>query len=254
MRFFKLIWRGIRDVFEQLVFMAGLSIGWWLCAAPAVYGFTLFLSAPILFPVLVLSSFLIPPATMTLFAMSDPRRIVSKPDLAEVWAFFRSSIKRGWLVGLFTVPALLVLIWNIIFFIGSTSWFAAFVPLWGIMVISIFILMLYMYSVAANMEAGPRNAFRGAMYVLISRPFAGLFLSVLIVLGGGLISILVLPMLLFGPAVMSSVVNRFVFEGLDVTVIDPNAPTTERDDERQRGINHDTTIWDRLKTGGRKRH
>lgn len=233
--------------------MAGLSLAWWLCVAPAIYGFTLFLTAPILFPVFLLSTILIPPATMTLFAMSDPRRIVSKPDLAEIWSFFRSSFGRGWLVGLFTVPAMLVLIWNIIFFLGSTSWFAAFVPLWAIMLISLFIVMLYMYSVAANMEAGPRNAFRGAMYVLVSRPFAGLLLSLMIILFGGLLSVLVLPMLLFGPALMSSVVNRFVFEALDVHVIDPNAPTSERDYERERGINHDQSIWDRLKTGGRRR-
>ena len=48
------------------------------------------------------------------------------------------------------------------------------------MLIIVFILMIFMYSVAGTMESGLRNAFRGAMYVLVSRPFTGLLLSVLV--------------------------------------------------------------------------
>lgn len=236
-----------------MLLMSGLSLAWWLCAGLAIYGFVLFLAEPILLPVFLLSSIFVPPATMTLFAMSDPRRIVNRPDVAEIWSFFRTSFKRGWLVGLLTVPAMIILTWNIIFFTGATSWLAAFVPLWAIMLIALLIITLYMYSISANLDAGPRDSFRGAMFVLVSRPFSGLVLSLLIFVVGALLSVMVLPMLLFGPAILSSVVNRFVFAGLDIYVVDPNAPTTERDDERARGISYDTSIWDRLRGGGRKK-
>lgn len=252
-RFLKLIWRGIRDVFDQMIFMSGISLGWWLCVAPAFAGFTLFLYAPILLPVALLTTILIPPATVTLFAMADPRRAVNRPDFAELRSVFTGSFRQGWTIGLATVPFLIILAWNISFFQGEGSFLAAFIPLWTIMFVFLFILMLYMYSLAGTMESRLRNAFRGGMFVLVSRPFTAMFLSVLILLLAPVLTVLVLPMLLLGPSLMAAVINRFVLDALEVEVIDPNAPTTERDYERARGINHDTSIWDRLKRGGRQK-
>lgn len=251
MRFLSLIWRGIRDVFEQFVFMVGLSLAWWLCAVPAVLGVMLFLSAPSLLPVTLLSTFLIPPATVTLFAMADPRRVVNRPDREEMVSVFVSSVKRGWMIGLTTVPLLLILAWNIVFFQGSSSFLAAFVPLWAILIIFLFILTLYMYSLAGTMESHLRNAFRGGMFVLISRPFTAAFLSILVIFVTVIFGFMVLPILLVGPALLAAVVNRFVLDALQVEVIDPNSPTTERAYEREKGINPEPTVWDRIKRGGR---
>ena len=251
MRFFGLVWRGIRDVFEQFVFMVGMSLAWWLCAVPLVLGF---LTLPF-FLVLVLAplvGLLLAPATVTLFAMADPRRLVSRPDVPEAVAVFKSAVKRGWVIGLCTVPVLVVLFWNITYFTGTASFLAAFVPLWAIMFISVFILMIYMFAVAGTMESGLRNAFRGGMYVLVSRPFSSLFLSLLIMVVGVVLTVLVLPMVAFGPALMAAVVNRFVLAGLGVEVIDPNAPTSEREFERERGIEHDKTFIQRLRGSGRR--
>lgn len=251
MRFLGLIWRGIRDVFEQFVLMVSLSLAWWLCAMPLVLAFfglpfVLFiLAAPV-------AGVLLAPATVTLFSLADPRRIVNRPDLADAIAVFRSSIKRGWLIGAVTVVPLAVLVWNIMYFSGTSSFLAAFVPLWAIMVISIFILMIYMFSVAGTMESGLRNAFRGAMYVLVSRPFTGLLLSLLIMVVGFVLSVLVLPMVALGPALLAAVVNRFVLAGLGVEVVDPYAPTSERAYERAQGIEHDKTFWQRLRGSGRR--
>ena len=251
MRFLGLIWRGIRDVFEQFVLMVSLSLGWWICALPMVLAF---LGLPFLLFILVapVLALVLAPATVTLFSLADPRRIVNRPDLSDAVSVFRSSIRRGWLIGLATVPLLLVLVWNILYFGGTTSYLSAFVPLWLIMVVSIFILMLYMFSVAGTMESGLRNAFRGAMYVLVSRPFTGLLLSVLIMIGGIVFAVLVLPMIALGPALLAAVVNRFVLAGLGVEVVDPYAPTTERAVERAHGIEHDPSFWQRLR-GSRRR-
>jgi uncharacterized membrane protein YesL len=250
-RFLGLIWRGIRDVFEQMIFMAGLSLGWWLAVVPAAFGVLLFLSAPILFPLILPLSVLIPPATVTLFAMADPRRLVSRPEFSEIRATFVSSFRRSWVIGLATVPAILILAWNIGYFYGASSFLAAFVPLWTIMLVFIFILMLYMYSLAGTMESGLRNAFRGGMFVLVSRPFTAMFLSILIIAVGAVLTVMVVPMMLLGPALMAAVVNRFVLHTLEVEIIDPNAPTNERAYERERGLNPEPTVWERIKRGGR---
>lgn len=250
-RFLGLMWRGFRDVFEQMIFMAGLTIGWWLMAAPVVIGVLMFLTAPLLLPLLAVLALFVPPATVTLFSMADPRRIVSRPEFSDVRDVFLSTFKRGWMIGLATVPVLLILGWNIGYFSGSGSFLAAFVPLWVIMFIFLFILMLYMYSLAGTMESGLRNAFRGGMFVLISRPFTALFLSVLILVFGVIFTVMVIPMFLLGPSLMAAVVNRFVLDTLQVEVIDPNSPTVERAYEREKGMNPDPGIWERIKRGGR---
>jgi uncharacterized membrane protein YesL len=230
-RFLKLLWRGVRDVFEQFVLMVSLSLVWWVCLVTVV---------------------LAPPATVTLFALADPRRIVNRPDMSDAVAVFKTSVKRGWLIALATLPALAVLAWNILFFSGTSSFLRAFVPLWAIMLISLFILSIYMFSVAGTMESGLRNAFRGAMYVLVSRPFTALLLSLLIIAVGAVMTVLVLPMLALGPALLAAVINRFVLTGLHVEIIDPFAPTNERTDERQRGIEYDKTFWQRLRGSSRR--
>lgn len=231
--------------------MSSLSLGWWLCAAPLAVGIFLFFVTPLAAPITVLMAFLVPPATVTLFAMADPRRMVNKPDFHEVRETFAGSVKQGWSIGAVTVPFLIILFWNVTFFAGQPSLLAAFVPLWTILFIFLFILMLYMFSLAGTMESRLRNAFRGGMFVLITRPFTAGLLSILIIVMAGIFTVLVLPMLLIGPALMAAVINRFVLDALQVEVIDPNQPTSERMYERERGMNPEPTIWDRIRRGGR---
>ena len=51
-----------------------------------------------------------------------------------------------------------------------------------------------------------------------------------------------------------SVINRFVLDALQVEVIDPNAPTSERSYEKAQGLNPEQTVWERIKRGGRSQH
>jgi hypothetical protein len=249
----KIVWRGVRDVYDQFVYFMLLSFGWVLCALPVLVGYTLMAVSPLFLPVAIFTAFLVPPATVTLFALTDPRRIVDRPDLREILHIFGDNVKRGWMIAAVTVPFLIVLLWNASFFGGTDTVMAAFVPLWIVMFVFLFILTLYMFSLGGLMESGVRNAFRGGMFVLVSRPFATMFLSLLLILIIVVFSFAILPMVTIGPALIAAMINRVVLTELKVPVIDPNAPTSEREWERERGLNMETTIWDRLKRGGKTR-
>lgn len=226
MLFFKLIWAGVRDYFEQLMIMSLLSILWWIGVVTIVNG---------------------PPATVALAAVADPRRKGSAPEVGDAIAVLRASRKRSWSIALFTVPFLVMLSWNLVYFAGSNHVLTAMIPLWFIMIVLLAIITLYAFSVAGTMESGVANAFRGAMYVLVSRPFMGiglvLFLTPLVVL----MTMTVIPILFAGPALIASIVNRFTLTILGEEIIDPSAPTVERADERARGVNPDATILSRLR-------
>lgn len=230
MRLFRLIWRGTRDLFDQLISFAMYSMLWWLCVILIIPG---------------------PPATLTLFSICDPRRRIDHPEFRDAVEIFKASFLRSWKVALVSLPFPLILAWNLVFFAGTDHVLVALVPLWLIMFVILFVASFYAMSVAAAMESGPRNALRGAMFVLVSRPFVSLGLSIFLLLVGSLFTVTVLPMVLLGPALFACIVNRVVLETLDVPVIDPDSPTDERADEKARGVNLDPTLLTRLKGGKR---
>jgi uncharacterized membrane protein YesL len=231
--FLKLFWRGVRDLFDQFMILSLFSLLWWVCAILIVTG---------------------PPATVALAALADPRRMGAAPEVSDAIEIFRSSWKRSWGIALLTIPFLAMLIWNLAYFAGSNHTLAPMIPLWLVMIVLLFILTLYAFSVAGSMESGVRNAFRGAMYVLVSRPFMSIGLSLLMVILIFVMSITVLPMLLIGPALVASIVNRFTLTILGEEIIDPSSPTIERQDERSRGVNPDQTILTRLRRNSRSRN
>lgn len=217
-RFAKLFLRGLKDVYDQFVLLMMVSVLWWLCILLIVPG---------------------PPATVALFRMADPRNQTELPELRDFFRVIGEVFRTAWGIAAFTVPVILVLLWNTLFFQGSSSAFTVMVPLWIVMIFIASILMLYAYATVATMDAKVRNAFRGATYLLVLRPFSSGILMLLLLILMAILAVLVLPLVLFGPAVTAAVINRFALDGFDVEVIDPNRPTTERAAERSRGVGHD---------------
>jgi uncharacterized membrane protein YesL len=220
-RFLRLFLRGLRDAYDQFVLVMVVSVLWWLCAVLIVPG---------------------PPATVALFRMMDPRNQIEMPEIRDFFRTMRESFKTAWGVAAFTLPVILVLSWNMLFFRDSDSFFAMMVPLWFVMIVITWLLMIYALATVAAMESYVRNAFRGAVYLLVMWPFTSLFLFLLLSLISTLFTVLVLPLILFGPGVAAAVINRFVFAGYDIEIIDPSAPTQERQHEVSRGINLDSGI------------
>lgn len=225
MRFSKLFLRGLKDAYDQFVLLMIVSVLWWVCVVLIVPG---------------------PPATVALFRMMDPRNAVQMPEISDFFRILREHFKTAWTIALFTVPVIVVLAWNMVFFRGSDSIFAAMVPLWFVMIAITFMVMMYAFATVAAMESYTRNAFRGSVFLLVMRPFSSAIMFVLLALLSGAFAILVLPLILFGPGVAAAVINRFVLAGFDIEVIDPSAPTTERSSEVARGIDPDPSIFKRL--------
>lgn len=234
LRFAKLFLRGLKDVYDQFVLLMMVSVLWWVCVLLIVPG---------------------PPATVALFRMADPRNQSELPELRDFFRVIGESFRTAWAVAVLTLPVIIVLLWNTLFFQGGASWFTILVPLWIVMVFIAAILMLYAFATVATMESGVRNAFRGATFLLVMRPFASGLLIVIVFVVMVLLAALVLPLILFGPAIMASVINRFALDGFNIEVIDPNRPTQERSSERSRGIGNDDglTGWIGRIRGDRRR-
>jgi uncharacterized membrane protein YesL len=230
--FLRLLGKSVRDVFEQLLTFCLYSLLWWVCIVTVILG---------------------PAATVTLFAMADPRRQVMSPEFSDCIAVMKTSFRRGWGIFLWTVPLIVVLIWNTFYFGGTEEGLRVLIPLWLLMSVILTVLALYAFSVAGTMESGVRNAFRGAIYVLVAKPFRGLLLGLFLIVLSLIMTVTVLPMLFLGPAIIAAIVNRFILDGLGVHVIDPNAPTDERADEHVRGINPDKGILQRLRGSNQRR-
>jgi uncharacterized membrane protein YesL len=230
--FLRLLGLGLRDVFEQLLTLSLFSLLWWACQITIVLG---------------------PPATVTLFSMADPRRQTQSPEFSDSIAVMKTAFRRGWGVFLWTVPLIVILIWNTFYFAGTEQALRVLIPLWLLMSIILIVLSTYAFSVAGTMESGVRNAFRGAAYVLVSRPFRALLLCLLLIMMSLVMTVTVIPMLFLGPATIAAIVNRFVLDGLNVHVIDPNSPTDERAYERERGINPDKGLLQRMRGSNTRR-
>lgn len=231
MLFFKLIWLGVKDAFGQFMTYALLSILWWFCALLIIPG---------------------PPATVALTSVTDPRRKGAAPEFADALDVFKSSWKRSWGIALFTIPFLMMLFWNVSYFAGADHFLASMIPLWLIMLVIISAVTIYAFSVAGTMESGVRNAFRGSLYILISRPFMGLGLVIFVLILTLVLGVLVLPMLLIGPALIACIVNRFTLAILGEEIEDPLAPTPERADEKARGVNPDPGLLNRFRSQPKK--
>ena len=229
MRFLRLVGRGARDTFDQFLPLILFSLAWWVTVALVVTA---------------------PPATATLFAMADPRRQSSVPDWSDAVTTFRLVFLRSWAVALWTIPLTAILLWNLLFFGGTEQTLALLAPLWTLMILLLLILAGYAQSVIGTQAVGVRDAFRAATFLLVSRPLTSLALLIFLLVLLGVMTILVVPLILIGPGLIASIINRFVLAGLDIEVIDPNRPTPERTVEQGQSENVRDALFHRARRGG----
>jgi hypothetical protein len=176
-----------------------------------------------------------PAATVALFAVTDPRRAVARPDAREVVGIFWSHLTYGWKLAVVTLPVPLVLFNNLVVFGGSEDSLAVLSPLWAVLLLISIGFLFISFAVAAIFATPLRETLRRTTFVLVTAPFRSLFvlavLFVWVLLGTGL----VVPIVLFVPALVAATLDRLVVRVFGIPVIDPNAPTEERLHERATG-------------------
>ena len=212
MRTLRLIGQGLTDTLESLLPFVLLTLAWWLCLC------------------LVIPA---PAATVTLAAMADPRRAVARPDWREVLGAVRRNLWRGWGVILPPLPFVVVLLANLSFYGGRADRWEVLVPLWTVLLLFALAGALYAFAVAGLTDATAWSATKRAGLLIARRPGQALMVAVvvLIVIAAG--ALLVVPLVMFVPALTAAVVNRVVLDGLGLPVLDPLAPTAERLVEEQ---------------------
>jgi uncharacterized membrane protein YesL len=213
MRTLRLIGRGLTDTLESLLPFTLLTLAWWVC---------LFLVIPA------------PAATVTLAAMADPRRAADRPDWREALRAVRRSLWRGWGVVLVPLPFVAVLLANLTFYGGRRERWDVLVPLWTLLLLFALAVALYAFAVAGLTDATAWSATKRAGLLVVRRPGQTLVVAVVVLFVIAVGAALVVPLVMFVPALTAAVVNRVVLDGLGLPVLDPLAPTDERLVEEQR--------------------
>ena len=239
MRGFNIIWRAIRDTFDQILpYMLG-SVLWWI----AVFiPFVIFAGIGAALPTVLGEAALIVgiiigagPATALLAKWVDPRLIVERPSVRDLLPWFREYARTAWIVGAFVFAALGVLLLNLVFYARSGSVFTVLVPLWVFLIVIGVIVAFTALALVTLTDATPRQAFRRAGYVIASAPVQSLLLALWVLFTVVVGVTLVVPLVLLTPPLVMAATNRLVLNQLQIAIPDPNAPTDERVVERTTG-------------------
>ncbi len=239
MRGFNILWRAIRDTFDQiLAFMLGSLIWWVVVFVP----FVVFAGIGGALPSLVGEAVLIlgivigaGPGIALLAKWTDPRLVIDRPSWRDLGPWARQYAVPAWIVAAFVFTALGVLLLNLAFYAQSGSLFTVLVPLWGFLIVIGVIVALTSLSILTLTDATPRQAFRRAGYVIASAPIQSLLLAAWVVVTTLIGLALIVPLVLLTPPLIMAATNRLVLNQLDIAIPDPNAPTDERVVERTTG-------------------
>jgi len=213
---FRPLGRGLRDTLDNLLPFTLASFAWWL-------GVLLIVTAPA--------------ATLAMFRFADPRRLDDHLRLtrAEALAMVRREVLRAWGIALAVGLPVLVLVNNIrVYRDGSLR---LLVPFW----ILLLLLVIAAGGVAGSLRTihgrSVSEALRQSLVLTLARapmllPVV-LALWLIVALGG----VLVVPALMFVPALVAATFNHLVYDALGIAVDDPLDPTAERqaEDQQARG-------------------
>lgn len=206
----RLVLRGLADTYDHLIYYTLMTLFWWLCLLLIIPG---------------------PAATIALFTHADPRigTLTDRPNWSETLRLIGANLWRGWRHALITVPILLLVLYNIVFYGSDTSALGLLAPLWFFLFLIGFLITLSTFSISALLnEQSAKTAAKLAVVLVGARLPRGLLLllcmSIVILLG----SVLIVPMVMFIPATVAAIINRFVLTGLRLDIPDPMTPTPER--------------------------
>ena len=215
--------RGLRDTLDNLLPFTITSLLWWLSV------------------LLIVTA---PAGTIALFRATDPANLESdrRPTRAEVGATIRAELVRGWVLALaFGIP-LVALVSNLRVYGASDGWARWLVPLW----IVLLVLIVCAAGLAVSLRAIHGRSAKDSIWQSVVLTLGGLprclptaLILWIVVAAGG---VLVIPALMFVPALVAVTFNHLASDCLGIPVHDPLDPTAERRNEenRARGSRYST--------------
>ena len=206
----RLTGRGLADTLEHLLPYTLLTLGWWLAVVVIVPA---------------------PAALVTLAALTDPRRGPNRPSWREALLSLRQNLWRGWGVAVLTVPLVAVLLANLAFYGDGGSGWGVLVPLWTLLLVMSMALTGYAFVIAGLIDQPVGSTVKLAAFLVGRRPLRAIALVIFTAAAVVIGTALVVPLVMFLPALLAAVFNRLVLDGLGLPVVDPTAPTEERRQE-----------------------
>ena len=211
---FRIIGRGLSDTFEHLLPFTLLSLSWWLAVLLVIPG---------------------PAATIALCAMTDPRLAVNRPDWRDALRLTRTNLWRGWKIGLMTAVPILILGRNLAYFGAESGRWYWLAPLWLILLVLAVALALMAVSLAAIDPGAAWDVVKQAGRLVLAYPLRAALVTLTLWLFLVMGTLLVVPLVMFIPALLAATANRFVLRGFGIEIADPLEPTEERQrEERER--------------------
>lgn len=211
MRSARLMGRGVADTLEHLLPYTLMTLGWWLAVITIVPA---------------------PGATVTLAALTDPRRGPDRPTWREMVTLLQRNLWRGWGMTALTLPVVAVLLANLLFYGNGGSGWGVLVPLWTLLLVMSIALTGYAFVVAGLIERPVGTSVKLAAFLVGRRPLRAIALVITTVVAIVVGTALVVPLVIFLPALLAAVFNRMALDGLGLPVADPTAPTDERRQEQ----------------------
>ena len=207
--------RGFRDTLDNLLPLTLASMAWWI-------GLLLVVTAPA--------------ATVALFARCDPRRLddhlaVTREEALQI---VRRELGAAWVLALgFAVPAA-VLINNLVTYSGREGAIRWLLPLWVVLLLLLIAAAGIACALRANHGSSISSAMRQAAIMVLARPHrvlpVAIVLWVVVAMGG----VLVVPAIMFVPALVATTVNHVVYDAMGIPIADPMDLTPERRAENER--------------------
>jgi uncharacterized membrane protein YesL len=184
-RALKTFWHAIRDVYDELLLFAGVSILWWLATLLVIPG---------------------PPVTAALYYLTDRVAGEQRIDFSFFREKFKESFGKSWLVAGTNLIFLIVLVVNIVFYSRLSNFLQYAAIAWLYLLLMWLGMQIYLFPLLYRMEE-PRlwPLLRNALMFALARPGYTALLLVLLALSTVLSIILPLLLIVFWPALLAMV-------------------------------------------------
>lgn len=211
---FRIVWKGLRDSFQNVFLFVPATLVWWLCAVTVV---------------------LAPGATVALFRFADPRLGLGaeRPSARESLGMITRDLARGWKLALLTLPLIALLVFNLFIYSGDGAAVAVLAPVWLFLLLILVCVTLLSFAMCALQDKAPLDAIRLSAIITMAKLPRVAIVLLSIALLSVVSRVVIVPLVLILPATIAAIIDRLLLQTLGIAVLDPSAATEERQLERQ---------------------